>query len=68
MCILYACSTHRGQKGASDRLELELQAAVSHRVGGGNRTQVFYNSSQCSQPLTSLLPQILVISIIFTIK
>jgi hypothetical protein len=28
-CVPHVCSTHRGQKRASDPLELELQALVS---------------------------------------
>lgn len=37
-----------GQKMALEPLELELWAAVSHRMGTRNRTQVFRNSSQCT--------------------
>ena len=32
----YMCSTHRGQKRASDSLELELQKGVSCHVAAGN--------------------------------
>ena len=38
MCINVpgACSTQRGQKRASDPLELELQMVVSYQVSDGN--------------------------------
>jgi len=35
-------------------LHLYLQTGVSHHVGAGNRTQVLWKSSQCSQPLSHL--------------
>ena len=49
MGVLPACMTmycvgvpgaHRGQKRASDPLELELQMVVSHQVGSRNGTWV----------------------------
>jgi hypothetical protein len=39
VCATYTCSTHRGQKKASNPLELEL-IVVSHHVGAGEQTQV----------------------------
>ena len=35
-----------------DPLELELQMAVSHPVGAGNRTHVLWKSNQCSKLLS----------------
>jgi hypothetical protein len=34
--VLHACIAHRGQKGASDFSNLELQIDRSHHVGAGN--------------------------------
>lgn len=44
----YMCSTHRGQKRASDPLELELWMVVSHHTGARNRAQVLCESSKCA--------------------
>lgn len=50
MGILHVClhSAHRGQKKASDILELELQSFVSCYVGAGSRTQIPWKSIECS--------------------
>ena len=51
-CSMYVhtschCSAHEGQKRASDPLRLKFRTVVSYHVGAGNRTQVFWKSSQC---------------------
>lgn len=38
----------------SDPLGLELKMIVSHLMGTGNLTHVFWKSSQCSEPLSYL--------------
>ena len=40
-CLIYGCvpGAHRGQKRASDTLELELQMVESHHVGVKNRSR-----------------------------
>jgi hypothetical protein len=45
MPVCVHVSAHRGQKVALDALEQELQVAVSHHVGAGNRTPVLCKSS-----------------------
>lgn len=50
-CTSGAC---RGQKRASDPLELKLRMVVSHQVGAGNRTQVLCKSNKCSKLLIHL--------------
>lgn len=35
LCIRCTCGIHRGQKGASDPLELELEMFVSHHTVQG---------------------------------
>lgn len=45
-CAPLACSAFRGQKGASDSLELELQMVVSLHVGVENQTWELWISSQ----------------------
>lgn len=49
---LYVCHVYAGllesQKRASNAMELELKAIVSHLVGSGSQTQVFYKISKCS--------------------
>lgn len=40
---------HESQKGLSDPLELKLWVVMSHNVGAGSQTSVFYNSSKCSE-------------------
>lgn len=42
MCVLGPC---RGQKRASNLLEIELQSAVSHHVGARSQTLVLWKSS-----------------------
>jgi hypothetical protein len=37
VCALRSCSTHRGQKGAPDSIELRLQRVVGPPVGAGNQ-------------------------------
>lgn len=37
ICVLSSCSTHRGQKKATDLLEAEFQTSVSCHVDVGNR-------------------------------
>lgn len=52
-------SAHRGQKGASDLLEMELQAAERHFIGTGNLGYTLCKSSKCSQLLSHLsIPKI----------
>lgn len=41
LCVLCACSAHKGQKRVSSPLELELQVSVLHSVDAGNPGQVF---------------------------
>lgn len=55
MCVLqclYVCHVYArplgSQKRASNAMELELKATVSHHVGSGSQTQVFYKISKCS--------------------
>jgi hypothetical protein len=36
VCAPHACNAHRGQKMATDPLELELQMDVSYHVGAWN--------------------------------
>lgn len=38
-------SDFKGQKRTLDPLKLELQMVVSYHVGGGNRTQVLWESA-----------------------
>lgn len=41
MYVHHVCSgAHKGQKGVSDSMELELQTVISHYVGVGNWTQL----------------------------
>ena len=54
VCAPHVCSTHRGQKMASEIMKLELRMVVSHHVDAGNQTQVFCKSSQCSSALSHL--------------
>lgn len=42
---LHACSAWRGQKKASDSLELELQTIVSCHVGARNQTLILCKSN-----------------------
>lgn len=39
MCTKYVPGALRGQKKASDFLELQLEMVVNHHVPAGNRTQ-----------------------------
>ena len=48
MCTMYVVGAHRGQKRASDSLEVELQMVVNYQAGAGKQTQVFRESSTCS--------------------
>lgn len=48
MSLPSACSTLRGQKAASDPLELELLTAVSCPVVTGNGTRVLCEYNLCS--------------------
>jgi hypothetical protein len=50
-----------GQKRASDSLELELEAIVSHHIADKNQTQVLCKSRQCSKP-PSLLSSLMLFS------
>lgn len=45
--VLHTCTAYRGQKRALNPLGLKLEMGVSHFVGSGNWTQVFWESSQC---------------------
>lgn len=47
MCLPCVCSTLRGQKGASDPLELESQMDLRLHVDAGSRARVFCKSSKC---------------------
>lgn len=49
VCVQTTCMSDvlRGQKKALNALEPELQVAVIHHEGAGNRTQAFYKSNQC---------------------
>lgn len=48
-CVPHVCSILGSQKKVLNSLELELQMAVSHRVGTGKWTLLLlWNSSQCS--------------------
>lgn len=47
----FAClCVNRGQGKALDRLGLELQALVGHRVGAGNRSLLLYEGQQVLKP------------------
>lgn len=46
MCTICVLGTLRGQKRASDTLELELHMVVSCLFGAGNWAEVFYKSSK----------------------
>lgn len=48
ICALYACSACPGQKRVLDPLELEIVMDVSHHMGTGNWTQIFWKYSQRS--------------------
>ena len=48
MCTMYEPGACRGQKGALDPQEPELQMLVSCHVGAENQIQVLWKSSQCS--------------------
>lgn len=50
-CMPSGCG---GQKRVLDPLEPELQMGVSRHICTGNQTQVPWNVSQCSQPLSNL--------------
>lgn len=45
---------YRGQKGALNPLELELEIAVCLHVGAGSQTRVFYKDSKNSWLLSNL--------------
>lgn len=49
---MYVCHMYAGllgsQKRASNAMELELKATVSHHVGSGSQTQELYKISKCS--------------------
>jgi hypothetical protein len=45
----------------SELLELEFPTIVSHHVGAKNQTQVLWESSQCSYPLSHLSSNITMI-------
>ena len=48
MCTVCEPGACRGQKGALDPQELELQMVGGCHVGAENQTQVLWKSSQCS--------------------
>ena len=53
ICVLHACSAHKGQKEESYPLELEFQIVVNNHVG--TRDSVFLEkSSQCCYHLNHL--------------
>lgn len=50
MCMPCVCSAHRGQKGAPDHLEPQLQAACGELpdVGPGHQILILWKSSKNS--------------------
>ena len=48
MCATCMSGACRGQKRASDPLEVDLQAAVCHHVGAEKQNQLLSKSSRCS--------------------
>jgi hypothetical protein len=48
MCNMCVPGIHRGQKRASDPLELEFQMVLSHHVVGRKQILVLCKNRQCS--------------------